>query len=106
MVHAGHEEEAVVVVDVHRGVRERELVHALVVVQGVPGADQLVCPADVLKQFALVRRPRKGSEVGVDGLTSDARSAAGGYGETPAGVELTLACPGSISSDSWRTVAL
>lgn len=59
MVHAGHEEEAVVVVDVHRSVRARELVDGGIVVDTVARADELVRPADVLQQLAVVLRPRE-----------------------------------------------
>lgn len=73
VVHAGHEEEAVVVVDVHRRVRARELVDGGVVVDAVARADELVRPADVLQQLPVVLRPRERGQVRVDRLTIDTR---------------------------------
>ena len=68
MVHAGHEEQAVVVVNVHGRVRKREPVDGLVIVDTVAWADELVGPSDVLNEFPLVLRPSKGGEVGIDRL--------------------------------------
>lgn len=48
VVHAGHREQAVEIVDVHVGIRVRPCVNALVIVQRVAGADELVRPSDVL----------------------------------------------------------
>lgn len=68
MVHAGHGEEAVEVIHGERGVRARERVHRLVVVQAVPGADQLVRPADVVQHLPVVRRVCERSQVRGDRL--------------------------------------
>lgn len=68
MVHTRDDEEAVEVVDVHLRVRLRELVDGLVIVDGIAGADELVCPADVLDELPVVLWSRECRQIWVDRL--------------------------------------
>ena len=68
MIHTRDREEAVDVVDVHMSVCAEELVDGLVVVQRVPGADQLVSPPYVLQELPASSRAHEGSQVWVDCL--------------------------------------
>ena len=70
MIHTGHGEETIEVVDIQRAVPERELVHGLVVVDAISRADELVRPADVVEHFAVPRGCGERGEVGVDRLKS------------------------------------
>lgn len=68
MVHSGNREEAVEIVDIHMRVRSRPFVHGLVVMDRVAGADELVRPAHVLEQLAIVLGASEGCEVWRDCL--------------------------------------
>ena len=68
MLHPTNREEAVKVVNLELRVLRHESMHSLIVVNGVPRADELIRPTDVVDQLPVVGCACKSRDVGVDGL--------------------------------------
>ena len=68
VLHPTNREEAVEVVNLELRVLRHESVHSLIVVNGVPRADELIRPTDVVDQLPVVGCACKSRNVGVDSL--------------------------------------
>lgn len=91
MIHPWYREQTIKVVDIHLGVHARESIHGLVVMNGVPRADKLVCKAYVLQDLPSVARASEGSQIGIDCLLGCQREL-----ETTKIPAHTFCVPGSI----------
>ena len=68
MHHTTYGEETIEIVNIHARVLVHEGMHSLVIVERVARADELVCPADVLDDLAIVRRASESGDVPLDRL--------------------------------------
>lgn len=96
VIHSRHCEQAVEVVHIHLRVHAREGIHRLVVMNGVPRADKLVCKAYVLKDLSIVPRASERCQVRIDCLLGYQREF-----RTTKNADRTFWVPGSIWSLSW-----
>ena len=68
VLHPTNREEAIKVVNLELRVLRHESMHSLIVVNGVPRADELIRTTDVVDKLPVVRCACKSRDVGVDGL--------------------------------------